>query len=681
MRSCFYGGNIVATESKHPMRQREADTPRPRGAPAPVAASRVSNLSKGKDDESSAGIASADREGRSASSRTGSGSKGSGSIGSGSNGSGSHGSGRLSPTQQLLGRSVISPETAGTIDRKARASLTRFTLGLSPISIAMDYFDWLAHLAVSPGKQARMAEKAVRKAVRLGIYGAQSLANADTPHCIEPLPHDDRFAHEAWRRWPYNFISQAFLLNQQWWHNATTGVRGVSKHNEQAVTFITRQLLDMWSPSNMPFLNPEIMQTTVAERGANLLRGWRYLIDDVTRSIQDEKPAGAEAFQVGRDVAVTPGKVVYRNRIMELIQYSPTTDTVYREPVLMLSAWMMKYYILDLSPHNSMVRYLVDRGHTVFMISWTNPGPEDRELSMDDYRTLGIIAALDAVAAIVPGEKVHAVGYCLGGILLTIAAATMARDGQERLASITLFTTMTDFTEVGEIAVFMSPSAIAFLEDMMWDRGFLEPRQATGGFQLLKSRDLIWSKMVREYFLGKPAPMFDLMAWNADTTRMPYRQHSELMRRLYRDNELAEGHYQVNGQPIVLSDIRVPIFAVAAEGDHVAPWRSVYKLHLQTEATALTFVLTSGGHNVGVISEPGHPRRSYRIATRQEGDRYLGPGLWQEQTPKQEGSWWPAWQQWLQQHSTDGTRPPSIGAPDAGYPVLCDAPGTYVHQQ
>lgn len=587
----------------------------------------------------------------------------------------------LSQAQALLGRSLINPKMARTIDRKARANLTRLTMGLSPISIAMDYFDWLAHLAVSPGKQARMTEKAVRKAARLGIYAAESLWNPNASCCIEPLPQDKRFSHEAWQHWPYNVIYQAFLLNQQWWHNATTGVRGVSKHNEQAVTFINRQLLDMFSPANIPFLNPEITRATIEEGGANLMRGLMHFITDTRRAIKGEKPVGADEYQVGRDLAVTPGKVVFRNRIMELIQYTPTTDSVCREPVLMLSAWMMKYYILDLSPHDSMVKYLVDRGHTVFMISWVNPGPEDGDLSMDDYRTLGIMAALDAIGAIVPGEKVHSVGYCLGGILLTIAAATMARDGDERLASVTLFTTMTDFTEVGEIAVFMGPSAISFIEDMMWDRGYLEPTQASGGFQLLKSRDLIWSKMVREYFLGQRAPMFDLMAWNADTTRMPYRQHAELVRRLYRDNELAQGHYKVDGQPIVLGDVHVPVFAVAADRDHVAPWRSVYKLHLQSDACELTFVLASGGHNMGVISEPGHPRRSYQIATRKEDDRYIGPTLWRDQAPKQEGSWWPAWEEWLCRHSTDRVAPPSTGAPDRGYPILGDAPGTYVYQQ
>lgn len=588
---------------------------------------------------------------------------------------------RGSPAQEIIGRSLISPQIADTIDRKARANLARFTLGLSPAAIGMSYFDWLAHLAIAQGKQARLTEKALRKAVRLSTYAVKSLWNPDTPLCIEPLPQDSRFAHESWQRWPYAFVHQAFLLNQQWWHNATTGVRGTSKHNEQAVTFITRQLLDMWSPSNIPFLNPEIMQTTLEEGGTNLIRGWKYFIDDLNQALQNEKSKGAQAFQVGRDVAATPGKVVYRNRLIELIQYSPTTDTVYREPVLMLSAWMMKYYIMDLSPRNSMAKYLVDHGHTVFMISWINPGPDDRDLSMDDYRTLGIIEALDVISAITQEQKVHAVGYCLGGILLTIAAATMARDGEDRLASVSLFTTMTDFTEAGEMAVFLNPSGIAFLEDMMWDTGYLDARQASSGFQLLKSRDLIWSKMVREYFLGKREPMFDLMAWNADVTRMPYRQHSEFIRRLYRDNELAQGHYQVNGRPIVLSDIHVPIFAVAAERDHVAPWQSVYKLHLQSDAPELRFVLTSGGHNVGIISEPGHPRRSYQISNRNEGDRYIGPEVWQAQTPRHKGSWWPAWQLWLSEHSTDRVEPPALGASAQGYPILCDAPGTYVYKQ
>jgi len=582
--------------------------------------------------------------------------------------------------QELIGRSLIDPHIADALDRKARSALARSTLGISPVAMAKNYFDWLGHLAMAPGKQARLAEKAVRKAVRLGIYAAQSMADPNTPPCIEPLPQDRRFTHEGWQRWPYNIIHQAFLLNQQWWHNATTGVRGVSKHNEQAVTFTARQILDMLSPSNFPFLNPEVIQKTFEQGGMNFLRGFQYAVDDARRTAKGEKPAGADAFQVGRDVAITPGKVIYRNRIMELIQYVPTTETVYREPILMLSAWMMKYYILDLSPHNSMVKYLVDKGHTVFMISWFNPGPDDWDLSMDDYRTLGILEALEAVSAIVPDEKVHAVGYCLGGILLTITAAAMARDEKDHLASITLFTTMTDFTQVGELSVFMDASEASYLNDMMWDKGYLDSKQASGGFQLLKSKDLIWSRMVREYFLGEREPMFDLMAWNADGTRMPYRQHSELIRRLYLDNELAQGHYCIDGRPIVLSDIHIPIFSVAAQRDHVAPWRSVYKLHLQSDAAELTFVLTSGGHNVGVINEPGHSHRSYQMATSHKGERYVDPDTWQAQTPRQEGSWWPAWQEWLVEHSGERVSPPAMGAPKKRYKPLMDAPGSYVFQ-
>ncbi len=567
------------------------------------------------------------------------------------------------------------------VDRTTNAAIARATGGISPIGLAIDYFDWMAHLATSPGKLIELGNKAARKTLRLARYAATCAVDPGAARCIEPLAQDRRFEHEAWQRFPFNVIYQGFLLNQQWWHNATTGVRGVSKHNEAVVSFIARQLLDMLSPSNIPFFNPEIAQATIAEGGANLLRGAQYFADDVRRFAHGEPPAGTEAFQVGKNVAVTPGKVVYRNHLMELIQYAPTTESVQREPVLMQSAWMMKYYIMDLSPHNSLVKYLVDRGHTVFVISWLNPGQEDRDLGMEDYRKLGTLAAIDAISALLPGRKIHAVGYCLGGILLTITAATMARDGDDRLASITLFTTLVDFTEVGEIAVFMGPGTVTLIEDMMWQQGYLDPKQAAGGFQLLKSNDLIWSKMVREYYLGQREPMFDLMAWNADSTRMPYRQHSELLRRFYGDNELFEGKYRVEGRPVAISDIHVPIFAVAAAGDHVAPWHSVYKLHLQSDAAELTFVLTSGGHNVGIVNEPGHPHRSFQMTTCKEGERALDAETWKVRTPVVQGSWWPAWQQWLVQHSSGSTAPPPMGAPDKGYKPLCDAPGTYVHQK
>jgi polyhydroxyalkanoate synthase len=314
------------------------------------------------------------------------------------------------------------------------------------------------------------------------------------------------------------------------------------------------------------------------------------------------------------------------------------------------------------------------------MISWKNPGPEDRDLGLEDYRTLGVMAALDAISAIQPGRKVHAAGYCLGGTLLAIAAAAMARDGDDRFQTVTLFAAETDFTEAGELMLFIDETEVTFLEDLMWDQGFLDSSQMAGAFQLLRSKDLIWSRLVRDYLLGERTGLTDLMAWNTDATRLPYRMHSEYLRKLFLHNDLAEASYEAAGRTVTLADLRLPLFAVGTVKDHVTPWRSVYKIHVLTDAE-VTFVLAAGGHNAGIVSEPGHPHRSYQLATRRPGDRYLDPETWQMSTPRHEGSWWPVWQTWLKEHSSGPLAPPLLGAPDRGYPPLGDAPGTYVLQQ
>ncbi len=567
------------------------------------------------------------------------------------------------------------------VDRSLHAAAARFTAGLSPAALAAAYMDWAMHLAVSPGKQMQLADKAVRKWTRLATHAARCACAPDgQPPCIEPLPQDKRFTAEPWQRWPYDFIYQSFLLQQQWWHNATTGVRGVTKQHENVVEFATRQLLDMVSPSNFLATNPELIEITLRQGGMNLVRGAQNFWEDWERAVSGKKPAGAETYQVGRDVAVTPGKVVYRNRLIELIQYAPATETVRPEPVLIVPAWIMKYYILDLSPGNSLVRYLTEQGFTVFMISWKNPTPDDRDLRFEDYRTLGVVAALDAISAIVPAEPVHAVGYCLGGTLLSIAEAAMARDGEERLATMTLLAAQTDFTEAGELMLFINESQLSFLEDMMWEQGFLDTRQMAGAFQLLRSNDLIWSRLVREYMRGEREPMIDLMAWNADQTRMPYRMHAEYLRKLFLDNDLAEGRYLVDDRSVAMTDIRTPVFAVGTTRDHVAPWRSVYKIHLQTD-TDITFLLTSGGHNAGIVSEPGRNGRSYQVATRRSSDRYLDPETWLATAPLKPGSWWPEWTTWLAARSGEPVPPPAMGNADAGLALLADAPGRYVLQQ
>ncbi|WP_442909792.1 PHA/PHB synthase family protein [Hyphomicrobium sp.] len=577
--------------------------------------------------------------------------------------------------------SYASTALGDVIDRSLHAAVSRLTAGLSPAALAEAYFDWAAHLATSPGKQAQLIDKAFRKSVRLGRHLSKQMmaggCGGERP-CIEPLPQDRRFAGAAWQTWPYNVIHQSFLLQQQWWHNATTGVRGVTEQHERVVEFASRQLLDMLSPANFIATNPEVLEKTVNEGGMNLVRGFQNFVEDWERAVAGAKPVGAEQFAVGDNIAVSPGKVIYRNRLIELIQYEPTTDEVRPEPILIVPAWIMKYYILDLSQHNSLVRYLTDQGFTVFMISWKNPGPEDRDLGMEDYRTLGIMAALDAVGAVVPERKVHAVGYCLGGTLLAIAASALARDRDDRLATLTLLAAQTDFTEAGELMLFINESQLSFLDDTMWEQGFLDTRQMAGAFQLLRSNDLVWSRMVHNYLMGERETMSDLMAWNADATRMPYRMHSEYLRRMFLDNDLAEGRFKAGGRPVALTDMRAPIFAVGTVRDHVAPWRSVFKIHLLTD-TDVTFLLTSGGHNAGIVSEPGHKGRTYQVATKSATEHYTDPETWRSHTPTRDGSWWPELAQWLASRSGAPVPPPPMGS--RGYAPIMDAPGCYVFQE
>ena len=587
-----------------------------------------------------------------------------------------------SPSTALQSDEALGLEAFGAIDRMREALSAQLSGGLSPTALALASLDWWLHLATAPGKQLELGYKAGRKAARLANHLAAALIEAEAPACIEPLPGDHRFSAEGWHKQPYSFWAQSFLLGQQWWHNVTHEVPGVSRYHEEVVSFAARQLLDMVSPSNFPFANPEVIEKARATGGANFVQGAYNWLEDCSRLLSVRPPVGAEDFVVGRDVAVTPGKVVFRNHLIELIQYTPTTETVFAEPILIVPAWIMKYYILDLSPQNSLIRHLVAQGHTVFCISWRNPSAEDRDLTMEDYRQKGVMAALDAVSAIMPDREVHADGYCLGGTLLSIAAAAMARSGDDRLASLTLLAAQTDFTEPGELALFIDPSQLRMLESMMWNRGYLSSDQMASAFQLLRSNDLIWSRLVHDYMMGERTPMFDIMAWNADSTRMPYRMHAEYLRKLYLDNELPGGRFMVEGRPAALQNIRVPLFAVGTERDHVAPWRSVYKLHLLTDAD-LTFVLTGGGHNAGIVSEPGRPHRSFRIAPRRHDDICLSPDEWVAAAEIREGSWWLAWEDWLAAHSTPQPvpAPSALGRSERGYAPLGDAPGQYVLQR
>ena len=566
-----------------------------------------------------------------------------------------------------------------SIDSFIHARQAEFTMNLSPVTTLLAFLDWSINLADSPGTQYRIMKDLTEKTANYWDYVFRTFFNTGgEPE--KPIAVDRRFQEEAWQKQPYVFMYQAFLLCEQWWQNAAAGVPGVSRHHQDVVSFMVRQLMDLVSPANSLWTNPILSRATLEQGGKNLGRGWENMMEDWRRRRNKELPAGTEQFRPGKEVAVTPGKVVFRNRLIELIQYAPATEKVYEEPVLIVPAWIMKYYILDLSPHNSLVKYLVDSGHTVFMISWRNPTVEDRNLSMADYHFDGVMAAINAVSKILPDRKIHAAGYCLGGTMLSIAAATMARDGDNRIKTMTLLAAQTDFTEAGELTLFIDENQVNYLTDIMYDRGYLDTKEMAGAFQMLRANELFWSPIIQNYLLGTRRPLNDLMAWNADATRMPYRMHSKYLRRLFLDNDLFEGRYKVDGRNIAIHDIHVPVFLVGTVMDHVAPWRSVYKFHLMSDSPSVTFVLTSGGHNAGIVSEPQNTRRIYQMLTRREEETYIDPDQWLEEAPRFQGSWWLPWQKWLTENSAGQTGPPEMGAPEKGLRILGDAPGTYVHQ-
>ena len=566
------------------------------------------------------------------------------------------------------------------LDREFRAQLAKMTAGISPTAFANAWADWASHLALAPARRGELQRQTLQRAQDTWAFALRAMAGAPlAPADGLNGEADARFAAPQWKQFPFNVYARAYQNNKALLQSAVHDVDGVSDYHANLVEFALRMMLDATSPSNYLASNPELLALTREQKGQNLVRGAKHWLEDLQRTLAGNVPVGTEEFEVGKNVAVTPGKVVLRNELIELIQYTPTTKQVHAEPLLIVPAWIMKYYILDLSARNSLVKYLVDQGHTVFMVSWKNPGEADRNLGLDDYVVKGFQAALDAVSAIVPRQKVHAVGYCIGGTLLTIGAAVLAREGDQRLASMTLLAAQADFSEPGELAFFINPSQLAMLEATMHRKGVLDSKQMGAAFAMLRAQDLLWQPAINQYIKGQRGDMIDLMAWNADGTRMPWRMHTDYLYRLYLDNELAANRFAVQGQLVRLSDLHLPMFVVGTETDHVAPWKSVYKIDNLVRSDDLTFLLTSGGHNAGIVAGPVHPKRHYRMRTRRLADAHLAPADWLAQASEHKGSWWPAWQQWLVAQCGAKTKPPPIGG--KGYEVLDDAPGQYVRQR
>ncbi|MEM1143678.1 MAG: alpha/beta fold hydrolase [Pseudomonadota bacterium] len=565
---------------------------------------------------------------------------------------------------------------AAIMDREFRTMLAQISNVMSPLELTLATLDWISHLSISPGKQVHLTQSFYRKLGKLAVYSLRSIVKKDLDGPSSGI--ERRMSGEDWQRWPFNVLAHAHQVGKDWWQEAATGVEGVREEHQIMVHAAADQILDLLSPANYPLTNPEVLKTTWKERGRNLGRGLKFFVKDQIRdAFNNGFEENAAAFRVGENLAITPGKVVFQNALIELIQYEPVTKQVGAEPVLITPAWIMKYYILDLSPNNSLVKYLTEQGKTVFIVSWKNPDREDKHVSFEDYVELGIMAAIGAVSDICPKHKIHAVGYCIGGTLLSIAAAAMARDDDDRLQSISLFAAQTDFSEAGEITRFISASQLSFLEKLMWKRGYLGSENMGGAFSALRSSDLIYAGMVDRYFLGKDVVLNDLMSWNADGTRMPYQMHKEYLEQLYLNNELARNRFKVAGRVVSMSDVKTPMFILGTETDHVAPWKSVYKI-LDLTNNEATFALTSGGHNAGVVSGPQHPRRRYRINTRSIGQKYQDPDSWMEDQDIHQGSWWPAWDAWLDSAMSGKKAPPAMGAPRKGLKPLRSAPGEYV---
>jgi len=544
-----------------------------------------------------------------------------------------------------------------------------------PLNIGGAFIELTARMMSNPAKLMEAQLTLWQDYVALWQQTARRMMGGDPEPLVKPAPDDRRFKDAAWDdNYLFDFIKQSYLLSARWLQSQVRAVEGLDDKTAKKVDFYTRQFVDAMAPSNFAMTNPEVIRATLESGGENLLKGLSHLLEDLERGNGklSIRMTDLDAFEVGRNVATTPGKVVFQNDLMQLIQYDPMTPAVGKVPLLVIPPWINKYYILDLQPKNSFVRWATAQGLTVFIVSWVNPDSDLARKTFEDYLTDGVLGALDAVEAATGEPQAHVIGYCLGGTLLASALAYMAAKGIDRVRSATFFAALTDFAEAGELSVFIDEEQLASLEERMSEKGYLEGRDMATTFNLLRANELIWSFVINNYLLGKEPFPFDLLYWNSDSTRMPAAMHSFYLRNMYQRNLLSKpGGITLLGTPIDLRTVGVPVFMLSTREDHIAPWTSTY-VGTQLYGGPVTFVLAASGHIAGIVNPPAANKYVHWTNTKLPPD----PEAWLATAQQHPGSWWPRWRDWIRGH--DAEEVPARTPGDGRLKVIEDAPGRYV---
>jgi polyhydroxyalkanoate synthase subunit PhaC len=544
----------------------------------------------------------------------------------------------------------------------------------NPLAIGAAFLEMTARMLSDPSRLVQAQMSLWNDYLTLWQRTTQRFLGASTEPMIEPPAGDRRFRDAAWSdNTLFDFIKQSYLLTARWMQGTVRDLEGIDERTARKVDFYTRQFVDAIAPSNFLLTNPEVLRATIESRGENLLNGLKNLLDDLERGKGRLaiKMTDMGAFRIGDNIAVTPGKVVFQNDLMQLVQYEPTTENVKRRPLLIIPPWINKFYILDLRSSNSFIRWAVSQGHTVFVISWVNPDERLAAKTFTDYMLEGPLNALDAIEQATGEREANVIGYCLGGTLLASTLAYMAAKRDSRIKSATYFVTMVDFAEAGELSVFIDEEQLSALEDRMNAKGYLEGRDMATTFNMLRANDLIWSFVVNNYLLGKSPFPFDLLYWNADSTRMPAAMHSFYLRNMYQENLLVKpGGISLDGVPIDLRKIKTPSFLLSTREDHIAPWRSTYAA-TQLYRGPVKFVLSASGHIAGVVNPPdskyGHWENNKNPPTPEE---------WLATATAHPGSWWPVWERWVSHYSGGEVSARRPG--DRKLKPIEDAPGSYV---